>query len=77
MAFEFVQSRFPELSIWLQPLEHLFQWFTAHAIEPALCNRASLDEAGRFENSQMLRHRRLADLELANQVADRSLISPE
>ena len=71
MAFEFVESRFPEMSIRLQPLEQFLQWLAAHSVKTALRFGASLDQARFFKDAQVLGDRGLADLELSNQVANR------
>jgi hypothetical protein len=77
MTFEGIERRAPPCPIWGEPVVDLPERLGAHLVEASLSITANLDEAEVAEHSEMLGHRRLADVEGAHQLADRPLPGPE
>src|SRR5947209_14119022 len=75
--FQSIQACRPEPAIGRQPVVELGQWFRADPVQPALGVHASLDHSCLLEHAKMLRHRRLAQVELPHEVSDRPLPLPE
>jgi len=69
--------RGPELAIGLEPVVEGLQRSRADPIQPPLGLGPDFDHAGVFEHPEVLRHRGLAEVQTADQVADRPLSFPE
>ncbi len=77
MPLEVVEVPGPQASIWRKPLVHRPQRLGANAVEPLLGLRPHINQAGLSQHAQVLRHRRLAQLELADELAHGALAGTE
>src|SRR5436189_4422699 len=65
--------RGPKPAVGRQPLIEVGERLWADAVQPPLGVDAGLNQAGVLEDTQMLRDRRLAQAQLAHQIANRPL----
>ena len=65
--------RVPEASVGGEPVVELDERLWPDAVQAALRVRARLDEAGLLQDAEMLGHRRLAEAEPVDELADRPL----
>jgi hypothetical protein len=72
VRFESIEMGRPEPAIGRQPVIELGERLGPNAIEAALPVGTRLDEPCLMKNSKMLRHRRLAELEMLHERPDRS-----
>jgi hypothetical protein len=77
VVFEAIQVSRPQLAVGGEPLVELGERLRSDAVQAALRIRASLDEPGVLENAKVLRHRRLADAELLDELPDGPLAVAE
>jgi hypothetical protein len=73
VVFEAIEVRRPEPAVGREPVVELCERLRPDAIQAALCFRARLDESSVLEDAQVLGHRRLADAEPVDELADRTL----
>jgi len=67
----------PECAVGRQPVVERFQGPGADPVEAALGIGPDIDQPGISEHPEMLRHRRLAQVEMVDQLADRPLTVTE
>jgi hypothetical protein len=77
VALEAVEAVPPHLPIGLQPVVELDERFEAEPIQPPLPVRAHLDQAGLAQDPEVLRHRRLTELEPLYEIRDRQLATEQ
>src|SRR5438309_8660109 len=70
MTFKVIESVAPGSSVRLQPGIDGFQRLGADAVEPTLRVGADVDQPSLAQDAQMLGDGRLAEVQLANQVAN-------
>src|SRR5438309_10408774 len=70
MTFKVIESVAPGSSVRLQPGIDGFQQLGADAVEPTLRVGADVDQPSLAQDAQMLGDGRLAEVQLANQVAN-------
>jgi hypothetical protein len=73
MIFQSIQTRRPQPAVFRQPIIEFGQRLGPDAIEAALGVRASLNHSRLFEHPQVLRHGRLAQVEIIHELSYRSL----
>jgi len=73
MTLEGVEAAGPHGPVWLQPGIELAQRLRPHPINPSLRIDPRFNETNLAQDAQVLRHRRLADVEFLDQLADRPL----
>jgi hypothetical protein len=71
VVFEAVKVRRPELAVRAEPFVELRERLGPDAIQASLRVCARLDEAGVPQHAKVLGHRRLADPEAVDELADR------
>jgi hypothetical protein len=72
-----IQARCPEPAVGPQPVIELRQWLGPDAVEPTLSVRTRLDQSRLPEHPKMLRHGRLAQMELIHELSYGSLTIAE
>jgi hypothetical protein len=77
VIFEAIEVSAPQASIGGQPVIELCERLGPDAVEAALRIRASLDEAGVLEDSEVLGHGRLAEPEPIHELTNRPLAFAE
>ena len=77
MPFEVVKPRRPQLSVRREPLVDHAQRFRADAVEASLGIWSNRDEARVAQDAKMLGHGGLADGQLGDEIAHRTLPLPE
>jgi hypothetical protein len=73
MFFQSIEVRRPELPVRRQPRVEVGQRLGADPVDAALRVDARLHEAGVLEDAQVLRHGGLAEPQVTDEFADRSL----
>src|SRR5919197_1019322 len=77
VALQRIEAPRPHRAIRLEPRVDLPQWVRTHPVETTLRVGARLHETGVAQHSEMLGHRRLADVQRIHQISDRALALPQ
>ena len=77
VLFEQVEARRPQLAVGRQPRVEGLERCGTQPVDAPLRVGADVDEAGVAQDAQMLGHRRLADGEVVDEVADGQIGAPE